>query len=143
MKKVESTYAGFLDGYIAGNLTVNSHELSYHCKKISSFIDNLKTETELWQLPDYGRVYESLFDNNHQIIDKVNKYPADLALYKELGNNLIEIVNLVTKLKEKLTVNSTYLIKKIIYHYLNIAETTKTEDIKSLAITMTEKFQTL
>ena len=47
-KSNQSTYAGFLNGYIAGNLSANSQELNFHFEKISHFIKDLNIEINKW-----------------------------------------------------------------------------------------------
>lgn len=137
-KNSQSTYAGFLNGYIAGNLSANSQELHFHSDKIFYFLKDLKLEVSKWELAvDQRKKMDALFDafTALSIID--NTIPN----YINLGDAIYELISYILLCKPDIPSTTSFILKKIIYHFLNIAKTSKNSNVTKQAKRIAEKFQ--
>lgn len=132
----QSEYAGFLDGYIAGNLSANSRELSFHTVQIISFIKDLRGDLKNWHLNDKAKIVDDEFIK----IESLN-VKNDFEFYFNLGDILLNVFATLNEFKENLPTTAKYNINKVIYHYLNIAQTLKDAKITKKAKSIVDKFE--
>jgi hypothetical protein len=137
-KQNASNYAGFLNGYIAGNLAANSQELHFHSDKIYHFIKELKNEIVKWELqPDDRKKVDELFEAFTSISAADNKIDS----YIVLGNAIYELLSYLQSCKPEMPSTTSFILKKIIYHYLNIAKNSKNRAVTIKAKKIAEKFE--
>lgn len=133
-----STYAGFLNGYIAGNLSANSQELHFHSDKIFYFLKDLKIEVSKWELTaEQGEKMNDLFD----AFDIHSIYENTIESYIKLGDSIHELISYILVCKPEIPSTTSFILKKIIYHFLNIAKTSKNSNVTKQAKRIAEKFQ--
>lgn len=133
----ENVYAGFINNYIAGNLDANSTELNLHSSKINDLLRDLE-----------GEVKKGGYTNHDKICTKIRSIVNEnLGLnteveYKKLGQNLLELIGqIVDENRKNIPSHSSFLIKKVIYHFLNIAKTSRLTDIERMGKEMADKYQ--
>jgi hypothetical protein len=137
-KNSESTYAGFLNGYIAGNLSANSQELHFHSDKIFSFIKDLRLEVSKWELPpEQRKKMDDVFDAFNLLLVPDNT----INNYIKLGDAIYELISYILLCKPNVPSTTNFILKKIIYHFLNIAKTSKYSNITKQAKRIAEKFE--
>jgi hypothetical protein len=119
--------SGFLDGYMAGNIAVNSYELKAHTEKIRDLLDDVK-----------GNIVSSTIDNKSEIVSAIKKF-EDKEIGIESNNedyynysiDFSEVMSQIKKISNQkaLPTESDYLLKRAIYHFLNIAKTLQDQRI--------------
>jgi len=139
MASQESIYAGFINNYIAGNLEANSTELNLHSSKINELLRDLETE-----------IRKGGYSNSDKLLTNIRSITLDNVgvnsevEYRKLGQNLSNFISLIVQENGKeIPSYSTFLIKKIIYHFLNIAKTSKLSDIEKTGIEMADKYKSV
>ena len=135
----ENIYAGFINSYIAGNLEANSTELNLHSAKINDLLRDLESEVKKGG-------YENAEKVNGKIRTIINENQGvnTEGEYKKLGQNLSDLISQIVEENGKdIPSYSTFLIKKIIYHFLNIAKTSKLTDIERTGKEMADKYQSV
>lgn len=137
-KNSQSTYAGFLNGYIAGNLSANSQELHFHYDKIFYFLKDLKTETNKWELAAEQR---KKIDEVLEAIALLSINENTIERYIKLGDALYDLISYILIFKPDIPSTTSFILKKIIYHFLNIAKTSKNSSVTKQAKRIAEKFQ--
>jgi hypothetical protein len=133
----KSSYAGFLDGYIAGNLSANSKELSFHTDQIFIFIKDLHNDLKKWNLDNET---EKILNEAFVKIESLDN-DNTVDLYFPLGDILLNIYTVLSNQKELLPTTAKYHLNKIIYHYLNIARTLKDTKVTRKAKAIVDKFE--
>ena len=114
---------GFLDGYIAGNISSNASELKTHAEKINDLLLGVKSNIENIELDATQR------DHLIKAIDLLEKthFKTDAGTddYFKYGVDLSEFMTRLKKTvpQNNLTTESNYLLKRSIYHFLNLAKT--------------------
>jgi hypothetical protein len=134
----EADYAGFLNGYIAGNLDANAPELQLHADRIFQFLKDLQSDIASWNLV---KEQNDEFIAAFAFLNSTSHKPSTVADYLDLGNSIFDIITLVKKYKSNPPSTSNFHLKKIIYHYLNIAKTAKDTDVINKAKKIVEIFE--
>jgi len=137
LKSTHSTYAGFLNGYIAGNLSANSAELHFHSNKIFQFLKELKSEINKWELGTQRKKMDELFESFTGLHISDNNIEG----YINTGDAIYELISFILSCKPELPSTTSFILKKIIYHYLNIAKTSKNSSVIKQAKRIVEKFE--
>lgn len=138
-KKTESAYAGFLNGYIAGNLAANTPELHLHADRICKFLLELKSDVFKWELSEERREkLSTLFSSKH--ISAVSAFTQTID-YLSLGNSIYDLLDYILNIKADLPSSTSFIFKKVVYHYLHIAKTTKDLSIVNEAKRIAQKFE--
>ena len=101
IKGGQSGYAGFLNGYIAGNLSANSQELHFHLDKIEAFLKELRVEVDKWDLNN--NILKKNLDDQFSallelLVDKENK----IDYYIKVGDGIFELVSLIVSIKPEI-----------------------------------------
>jgi len=138
MAQVQSKYDGFINNYIAGNLEANSTELNLHSSKINELLRDLEIE-----------IKKGGFNSPDTLCQNIRKTSLENtginseAEYKTLGANIKTFISLLVDQQggKEIPSYATFLIKKIIYHFLNIAKTSKLSDIEKIGIEIADKFK--
>ena len=133
-----SSYAGFLNGYIAGNLSAHSEELSFHVEKIMSFLKDLNVEINKWGLESEQ---EKVIQARYKAFSSISTKENSLDFFAKLGDAVDELLGYIYICKPTLPSTASFVIKKIIYHFLNIAKTLKATAIKNQAKRIADKFE--
>lgn len=138
-KKTESAYAGFLNGYIAGNLSANTPELHLHADRIFKFLVELKADVFKWDLSDEQKEkFNSYFSS--KTISPISSY-TETKHYLSLGETIYELLDYIISVKQNLPSSTAFILKKIVYHYLNIAKTANHTTVINQAKKIAEKFE--
>lgn len=115
INKTKSNLDGFLDAYKARNLAANKVTTDFHIEEIIRLISLLGTQ---------GISNQSEIDNgkNALIANKeIDNYEAYYANIIKFGESYKTFLSFLTDVKKE---DPSYLtMKKIIYHYLNLAKT--------------------
>lgn len=135
--KTGSSFAGFVNGYIAGNLAANSKELIFHKDKISSFLRELAIEVQKWGLDPEGK---KCFDNYFNEVSELS-FANQIEYYFQLGDLLLKLYDLICEKKKEVPTSAAFILKKIIYHYLSIASTLKDRTVTKKAKEIVAKFE--
>ncbi len=134
--KKTSGFAGFLDGYTANNIENNSTILKFHSSEIVSLLDALKADIET----NYKDVKtESLLKNIKTALDALSNKNAALEQYLNSGLAYEEFMIDFKKLEQPKS-ETLQLVKKTIYHYLNIAKQTSNGKIEELVKRIAYKY---
>lgn len=133
-------YAGFIDGYIAGNLAGNSTELHSHTDRIIHFLKELNLEFEKWDSSVEDKIEAAQIFSGLSLDTPVSKY-MDIDSYLTLGAGISDLLTLFLRIKPELPSIANFNFKKIIYHYLNIARTTKDKTLVRQAKNIVDKFE--
>lgn len=137
-KGSQSTYAGFLNGYIAGNLSANSQELHFHSDKIFYFLKDLKGEVNKWDLNVEQR---KKMDELFEAFTLLSSNDNSIENYIKLGDAIYELISYILICKPDIPSTTSFILKKIIYHFLNIAKTSKNSNVTKQAKRIAEKFE--
>lgn len=135
LSRKSTSYAGFLNGYVAGNLSANSDGLNLHTSKIESFVEELYNEIKTWNLNEEST---KKFEKCSQEFGKPNN---SIDFYFKLGDNILDLVTIVHDLRRPLPTTASFILKKIIYHYLNIAKTSREISVLDKAMEIVTKFE--
>lgn len=135
-RNIQSSYAGFLNGYIAGNLTANSQELSFHSGKILSFLKDIKSEFGKW---DLSSEHQKMIFDNYGTLNDLPTNQITNEYYQDLGDAINNLIECILIIRPEMPSTTIFILKKIVYHFLNIAKTTKSSSIIKMAKQIAEK----
>lgn len=126
-----SGITGFLDGYKARNIATNKVTIDFHLEEIIRLIDFLKKEPEVLEKAEAIFHLDSalsLLRTNISTVDPTKYFDNS----KRIGQSLISFLDEGIKFQEA----SRTILKKIIFHYLNLAK--KMEEDNSIVRLATE-----
>lgn len=132
--------AGFLDGYMAGNIAANESELKHHTDKI---IDMLMNISNILPKSIENQV---LVDTMCTSIDKFKSTVSALGESADAYNNLgDDFTSLLTQLKssfgsEQIPTEILSYVRRSIYHFLNIAKTIQDSRVIESGKKIAQKF---
>ncbi|MEO7489016.1 MAG: hypothetical protein ABIU77_18030 [Ferruginibacter sp.] len=135
------SHLGFLDGYVAGNISANESELKLHTDKIKWFLSQAVLTFSVIDIQDQTKqslktVIES-FDsksfNNLLTVDDFYSYSQDLLEVMSAIKNAIP--------SEKLPTEANFLIKRAVFHCLTMAKTLNDERITKIAVNIATLFK--
>lgn len=133
--------SGFLDGYMAGNISANDTELKFHTEKINSFLQELKSTLNVIDIeaPKKEQVIKGI--NNLSPVSVQNEPSVDdyYNYSQSLSDVMSQIKNSIPR--EQLPTESNFLVKRAIYHFLNIAKTLNDKRITDTAVAMASQFK--
>lgn len=130
MAKSKSSFAGFLDGYKAGNISSIAPRIEIQTEEIKAYLNLL-----IDNITDNKDLVNSLGILKNTLIDPKNDILTQLLLFSEvLSNNIVLYKNIWDD------PTNMSLLKKIIYILINIAEEIDDPKLTSLAIKIGNSF---
>lgn len=135
-KKSTSGFAGFLDGYTANNIESSSTVLKFHTGELSNLLNALIQDIQSnysgqESVLNVGKLTEARDALNTTV--KFDHYMSSSLAFEEF---VIEL----KKIGESLKSTTQHTIKKIIYHYLNIAKQAGDGQLNDIVIRIATKF---
>ena len=134
MKKKESSFIGFFDGYKAGNIAFSEPSLKVYKNNLINQIKNLINIIQATNEPDkiliFEKLIKSLEKNNNENIYQYILIIEAIKLF--IDTNDPEIFKTNDQLLQS--------IKKIIYDLLNVSEKIEDSELSSLVIEIAESF---
>jgi len=130
VKKKESSFIGFFDGYKAGNIAFSEPSLKVYKNNLINQIKNLINTNEPDKILIFEKLIKSLEKNNNENIYQYILIIEAIKLF--IDTNDPEIFKTNDQLLQS--------IKKIIYDLLNVSEKIEDSELSSLVIEIAESF---
>lgn len=134
MEKKSSNISGFIDGYKAGNLSLMSNNFYIKKNDISFHIDNI-----LNNLKDINSNEINNFDSEIRSLKSSILYGLDsFDSWQMFGESLNSILDSYKKLNRKTQDLLFPDIKKVIYHFIDLAKKSEEPKLIEIAIEVGE-----
>lgn len=135
MEKKTSNISGFIDGYKAGNLSLMSNQFYIKRNDITFHIDNI-----LNSLKDQNSDKNKNFETEIRSLKSSLLYGLDsFDSWQILGESLKSLLNSYKNLDEQTQNLLLSDIKKIIYHFIDLAKKSEESKLIEIAIEVGEK----
>ncbi len=132
--KNKSGLAGFLDSYTANNIETNSTILNFHSSELISLLEKLQIDAKT----NY-QFSNEINDHIKKAHDSLTKKDNTLDQFLNSGLGFDEFMLEFKKINNPKS-ETSQLLKKIIYHYLNISKQTPSGTMEEIAKKMASKF---
>ncbi len=141
-EKRTSSFAYFLETYKNGMIKSNEVSLKFHTDELSFRLNNLKDSAvnnsdEFSE--DFKKITLKYTKKTLELIPLIN-WGNPVNDYIRIGLTIDQIVSDFNSLPDKTENKASELLKKIIYHYLSIAQWLLDKRVKDVAIQMAEKY---
>ncbi len=126
MESKKSNFSGFLDGYKANNLASMSSTFRYKKIEMKEHVDSILMILSQNPSPQAEKLKNEFKAFNSNLIYNLDSFDVLLNLGESLGLIITSYKNLEKTIKDLLYND----IKKIVYHYIDLAK--KSEDTKTI-----------
>ena len=131
-----SNSLGFMDGYVAGNISANESELKLDTERIKSFLDKAKDTFEVIDIDDTTKKKLTLSINAFKEKSFNNLSDVeDFYAYSQDFSDIMSAIKSAISL-EKMPTETNFLIKRAILHFLTIAKTLNDQRITENALSI-------
>ncbi len=131
----KSNFAGFIDGYRAGNLSTFSTNFRFKKNEIKVLSENIIHELESLKSDETGTFLIELKSLNSNLIASSESYEVLMTF----GESLKTLITSFKRIKEPNTIVESNL-KKVVYNFIDLAKKSEDSRLIDIAIEIGEGF---
>jgi len=130
-----SGFAGFLDGYKAHNIAVSTSTVNFHFEEIKNAIEDICVSQHNKNAPDE---LIALLERLRILMNQPSDNIIPIAV--SIGETIKTILFISKKTGDPSSLYSEERMKRLIYHYLELAELVEDKTVSDLAISIGELY---